>query len=64
LDVICASRPPVTKGGAMQFDGQFGTVQAAQAGIEILWLVNVLDEAPMAGMPQPALFMPVRPLAG
>jgi hypothetical protein len=48
----------------MQFEGQFGTVQAAQAGIEILWFVNVLDTAPNGARPQPALFIPVRPLIG
>jgi hypothetical protein len=48
----------------MQFFGQFGTVQAAQAGIEILWFVKVLETAPMGSLPQPALFIPVRPLAG
>jgi hypothetical protein len=40
----------------MQFFGQFGTVQGAQADIEILWFVKVVDEAPVGGMAQPALF--------
>jgi len=40
----------------MQFFGQFGTVQGAQAGIEILWFVKVVDEAPVGGMLHPALF--------
>jgi hypothetical protein len=40
----------------MQFFGQFGTVHEAQAGIEILWFVKVVDEAPTGGMEQPALF--------
>jgi hypothetical protein len=40
----------------MQFFGQFGTVQPAQAGIEILWFVKVVADAPIGVMPQPALF--------
>jgi hypothetical protein len=40
----------------MQFFGQFGTVHGAHAGIEILWFVKVVDEAPVGGTVQPALF--------
>jgi len=64
LAVICASRTPGAKGGAIQFFGQFGTVEGAQAGIEILWFMNVVAVAPIGGLPQPALFMPVGPLIG
>jgi hypothetical protein len=39
----------------MQSLGQFGTVQGAQAGIEILWFVKVVEKAPVGGMAQPAL---------
>jgi hypothetical protein len=56
LAVICASRPPGAKGGATQFFGQFGNVHGAQAGIEILWFVKLLEKAPTGGREQPALF--------
>src|SRR5580658_5257058 len=59
LGAVCADTPPGTKGGAMQFCGQFGIVQAAHAGIEIRWFVNAATVAPFGGKPQPALF-PVR----
>src|SRR5260370_4113600 len=61
---ICASRPPGTKSGAMQFFGQFGIVQAAQGGMAIRWFVNPVELAPIGILPQPALFSPVRPLPG
>src|SRR6266404_9837176 len=62
LAVICASRPPGAKGGAMQFFGQLGIVQDAQAGMAIRWFVNDVAVAPMGVLPQPAPLPPVRPL--
>ncbi len=40
----------------MQFFGQFGSVQGAQAGIEIRWFVNLVDEAPLGAIEHPGLF--------
>src|ERR1700722_2679001 len=59
LGAVCADTAPGTKGGAMQFCGQFGIVQVAHGGIEIRWFVNVATMAPLGGKPHPALF-PVR----
>src|SRR5258708_14536301 len=58
----CALRPPVANGGAMQSFGQFGTVQAAQGWRGNRWFVYPVELAPIGVLPQPALFMPVRPL--
>src|SRR5260370_39748575 len=59
---LCASRPPGANGGAMQSFGQFGTVQAAQGWRGNRWFVYPVELAPIGILPQPALFIPVRPL--
>src|SRR5260221_14681459 len=58
----CALRPPVANGGAMQSFGQFGTVQAAHGMRGNRWFVYPVELAPIGILPQPALFIPVRPL--
>src|SRR5258708_28166418 len=59
---LCALRPPGANGGAMQSFGQFGTVQAAHGMRGNRWFVYPVELAPVGILPQPALFIPVRPL--
>src|SRR6266404_4817131 len=60
----CALRPPGANGGAMQSFGQFGTVHAAQGVNGNRWFVYPVELAPIGILPQPTLFIPVRPLPG